>query len=44
MTGSNVTVTLAGIANLATIPNNDDVWIEVYYMGLAAAPLGSFVT
>jgi len=44
VTGSNVTVTLAGIANLATIPNNDDVWIEVYYMGSAAAPLGSFVT
>ena len=41
-TGSNVTVTLYGIWKGAAVPNNDNIWIEVEYLGNASYPLGSF--
>ena len=43
VTGSNVTVTLLAIANMAALPNNDDIWPEVHYFGNAASPIGSVV-
>ena len=41
-TGGNVTVTLCGIWNAAAVPNNDDIWIDVEYLGNASTPLGSY--
>lgn len=41
-TGSNVTVTIEGVYDAAALPNNDDVWIDVEYLGTSGTPLGSF--
>ena len=43
-TGSNVTVTIYGTINAGALPNNDDIWLEVEYLGSAATPLGTVVT
>ena len=43
-TGTNFTVAVCGIANMAALPNNDGIWIDAYYLGTAAAPLGVFAT
>jgi hypothetical protein len=43
-TGSNRTVTVYGTINAGAVPNNDDVWIEVEYLGASGSPLGSFAT
>jgi hypothetical protein len=43
-TGTNVTVTVYGTVNAGTLPNNDDIWLEVEYLGSAASPLGTIVT
>lgn len=42
--GANLTVKLKGIWNAAALPNNDDIWFDVAYMGSAASPMGSFAT
>ena len=42
--GKNVVVTLHGIWNSASLPNNDQIWLEVRYMGSSASPLSSMVT
>ncbi|PUA17277.1 hypothetical protein [Glaciimonas sp. PCH181] len=42
VTGANVNVTVQGLLNAAALPNNDDVWFDVEYMGSAASPQGSF--
>ena len=42
--GATVTLTVYGIANMAALPNNDDIWIEARYLGSAAAPLGAMMT
>jgi hypothetical protein len=42
-TVANVTVTLNGIWNAAAVPNTDDIWIDVEYLGHSATPLGSYV-
>lgn len=44
VTASNVTVTLAGIWNSASLPNNDDIWMDVQYYGSSSAPLATFAT
>lgn len=44
ITAANVTVTVEGIFNAAALPNNDDIWIDVEYLGSSATPLGSFGT
>jgi hypothetical protein len=44
VTGSNVTVTVCGTINAGTLPNNDDIWLEVEYLGSSATPLGTIVT
>jgi len=41
VTGSNVTLTVYGIWNAAALPNNDDIWFDVEYLGSASAPLAS---
>lgn len=40
-TGSNVTVTLYGIWGGGAVPNNDDIWIDVEYLGASGSPLAS---
>jgi hypothetical protein len=43
-TGANVTVTVCGTINSASLPNNDDIWLEVEYLGSALTPQGTIVT
>lgn len=42
-TGSAVTATVEGIWGGGAVPNDDDVWLDVEYLGDASSPLGSFV-
>jgi hypothetical protein len=42
-TGANVTVTVYGTINAGALPNNDDIWLEVEYLGSALFPLGTIV-
>lgn len=41
-TGSNITATVEGIIDAATIPNNDEFWFDLEYQGSASGPLGTF--
>jgi len=41
-TGSPVTATIQGIWGGGSVPNVDDIWGEVEYLGSSASPLGSF--
>ena len=43
-TAANVTVTVYGTINAGALPNNDDIWIEVEYLGDSGSPLGELVT
>jgi hypothetical protein len=43
-TASNVTVTVYGIWGGGAVPNNDDIWLEVSYMGSSATPLATINT
>jgi hypothetical protein len=43
-TGANVTVTVCGTVNAGALPNNDDIWLEVEYLGSSASPLGTMIT
>lgn len=43
-TGANVTVTVYGTINAGALPNNDDIWLEIEYLGSSATPLGTIVT
>jgi hypothetical protein len=40
-TASNVTVTVYGIWGGGAVPNNDDIWIEVVYMGSSGSPIST---
>jgi hypothetical protein len=40
-TAANVTVTVCGTINAGALPNNDDIWLEVEYLGSSASPLGT---
>jgi hypothetical protein len=42
-TGSTVTVTVYGTINAGALPNNDDIWLEVEYLGSASFPVGTIV-
>jgi hypothetical protein len=42
-TGSAVTATVEGIWGGGAVPNDDDVWLDVDYLGDASSPQGSFV-
>lgn len=39
-TGSPITLTVEGVAS--ALPNNDDIWLEVEYLGSSSNPQGSF--
>jgi hypothetical protein len=43
-TGANVTVTVCGTINAGALPNNDDIWMEVEYLGSASFPVGTIVS
>jgi hypothetical protein len=43
-TGSSVTLTVQGIWGGAAVPNNDDIWIDVEYLGTSGSTLSSFAT
>ena len=43
VTGANVTVTVCGTVNAGALPNNDDIWMDVEYLGSSATPLGTIV-
>lgn len=43
VTGSTVTLTIE-IVNDGTTLNNDDIWVDVEYMGSSATPIGSVAT
>lgn len=40
----NVTVTVCGTINSASLPNNDEIWLEVEYLGTSGNPLGVMAT
>jgi hypothetical protein len=42
--GSSVTVTVEGIWGGGAVPNNDDIWIEVEYLGSDTTPQASFAS
>ena len=42
-TGSAKTATIEGIWGGGAVPNDDDIWVDVEYLGDAASPQGSFV-
>jgi hypothetical protein len=41
--GTPVTATVEGIWGGGAVPNDDDIWVEVEYLGDASSPQGSFV-
>jgi hypothetical protein len=43
-TGANVTVTVYGTINAGALPNNDDIWMELEYLGSSSFPIGTIVT
>jgi hypothetical protein len=43
-TAANVVVTVCGTINAGALPNNDDLWLEVEYLGSALTPIGTIVT
>src|SRR4249919_3257638 len=42
-TAANVTVTVCGTINAGALPNNDDIWLEVEYLGSSLTPIGTIV-
>ena len=43
-TAANVTVTVNGVWNSASLPNNDDIWFDVEYLGSGSSPQATFAT
>jgi hypothetical protein len=43
-TGADVTVTVYGTINSASLPNNDELWMDVQYLGSSGSPIASFKT
>ena len=43
-TAANVTVTVYGVWGGGAVPNNDEIWMEVSYMGSSATPIATFNT
>lgn len=39
-----VTVTIYGTINAGAIPNNDELWVDLEYLGTASFPLGNIIT
>lgn len=42
VTGTNRVCTVHGIWNAAALPNNDDIWLDVEYLGSSGSPRASF--
>ena len=42
-TGASITATVEGIWGGGAVPNDDEIWLEVEYLGDASSPQGSFV-
>lgn len=42
-TGASVTATVEGIWGGGAVPNDDDIWLDLEYLGDASSPQGSFV-
>jgi len=42
--GSSVTVTIEGMWNAASLPNNDELWFDVEGLATTGSPLGDFAT
>lgn len=42
-TGSSRTATVEGIWSGGAVPNDDDIWVDVEYLGDASSPQGSFI-
>lgn len=43
-TSAITTLTVYGTTTGGGVPNNDDIWVEVEYLGSASTPQGSFIT
>jgi hypothetical protein len=43
-TGADVTVTVYGTVNSASLPLNDELWMDVQYLGSSGSPIASFKT
>lgn len=43
-TGTNRVVSIYGISNAAAVPNNDDIWFDVSYLGSSASPMATLAT
>jgi hypothetical protein len=43
-TAADVVVTMEGIWDAAALPNNDEFWFDVEYLGSSSTPMGSFKT
>ena len=43
-TAANVTVTVYGYWDNAAVPKNDEIWMEVSYMGSSATPIATINT
>ena len=43
-TSAITTLTIYGTTTGGGVPNNDDIWVEVEYLGSASSPQGSFIT
>jgi hypothetical protein len=42
VTGANRTVTVCGTINSAALPSNDEIWMDVQYLGSSGSPVASF--
>jgi Concanavalin A-like lectin/glucanases superfamily len=42
VTGANRTVTVCGTINSASLPLNDEIWMDVQYLGSSSSPIASF--
>ena len=42
-TGSSVTATVEGIWGGGAVPNDDEIWLDLEYLGDASSPQGSFI-
>jgi hypothetical protein len=42
-TGSSKTATVEGVWGGGAVPNDDDIWLDVEYLGSSSSPQGSFV-
>lgn len=44
VTGADVTVTVNGTINSGSLPNNDEIWMDIEYLGTSGTPLGVIKT